>query len=82
MFEIPEEIKEEVYVAAGKATTDISGRHSGGDVFAGAIAAGADNDTAISIALSVHDDPELRRESSLLLIGATQFLKQRGEADG
>lgn len=56
-------------------------RQSAGDVFAGAIAAGADNEAALEVTLLVHTTPDLYRSipsSGGVLTGARTYLEWRG----
>lgn len=55
-------------------------RAQSGDVFAGAIAAGLENDAARQVAVAVHTDPSLLAEvdrSGGLLVGARYALEER-----
>lgn len=58
----------------------ISLRQSAGDVFAGAVAAGADSDTAREIAVLVHTTSMRDRIASQggLLLGALAYFETRG----
>ena len=56
-------------------------RQNAGDVFAGAVAAGADDEAALEVSLLVHTTPELYRSipsSGGVLTGALFYLEWRG----
>lgn len=82
------EFHSRAYTSAIKAMTSPedyqSLRQNAGDVFTGAIAAGADSEAAEEVALYVHSRTELCHQIGHcggLLIGANEFLKRRGIDD-
>lgn len=77
-------ISSEAHAAVTKAVTNPdefgSLRASGGDCFAGAVAAGADRDSARDISTAVHTDPVLRTKVAStggLMLGALRYLEMR-----